>query len=125
MATDHAHDHSDHAARFRDRFWISLVLAVPVVAASPMFADLLGYGVPGWASWIPPTLGPVLYLYGGWPFLTGAVGEVRSRRPGMMTLVALAITVAAVASTATTLGLFMLDFWWELALLVVVMLLGH
>ncbi|MBW0114159.1 copper-translocating P-type ATPase [Pseudonocardia abyssalis] len=127
VAAPHAHDHHDHAARFRDRFWISLVLAVPVVVASPMLADLLGYTVPGWATGIPPTLGLALYLYGGWPFLTGAVGEVRARRPGMMTLVALAITVAAVASTATTLGLgdLMLDFWWELALLVVIMLLGH
>ena len=122
------HDHHrDHATQFRDRFWLSLVLAVPVVITSPMVADLLGYGVPGWAAWIAPTLGTVLYLYGGWPFLTGAVGELRTRRPGMMTLVALALTVAAVASMLTTLGLggLMLDFWWELALLVVIMLLGH
>jgi Cu2+-exporting ATPase len=119
--------HADHAAQFRDRFWLSLVLAVPVVVTSPMLADLFGYAVPGWAGWIAPTLGSVLYLYGGWPFLTGAVGEVRARQPGMMTLVALAITVAAVASMLTTLGVggLMLDFWWELALLVVIMLLGH
>jgi Cu2+-exporting ATPase len=123
-----AHDHGghgDHAAQFRDRFRLSLVLAVPVVLASPMSAGLLGYAVPSWASWVPPVLGSVLYVYGGAPFLTGAVSEVRDRRPGMMTLVAMALTVAAGASLLTTFGLLMLDFWWELALLVVIMLLGH
>jgi P-type Cu2+ transporter len=119
--------HGDHAAQFRDRFWWSLAMAVPVVVSSPMFADLLGYDLPGGTGWIAPTLGTVLYLYGGWPFLTGAGAEFRSRRPGMMMLVALAITVAFVASALTSLGVggLMLDFWWELALLVVIMLLGH
>ena len=119
--------HGDHAAVFRDRFWLSLTLTVPVVAGSHMIADWFGYTVPSWATWVAPVLGTVVYLYGGWPFLTGAVSEVRDRRPGMMTLVALAITVAFVASGATSLGLggLMLDFWWELALLVVIMLLGH
>ncbi|WP_223199182.1 heavy metal translocating P-type ATPase [Solihabitans fulvus] len=112
---------------FRDKFWLSLVLAVPVVAASHMVGDLLGYHVPSWADWIAPVLGTVVYLYGGWPFLSGAVSELRGRQPGMMTLVALAITVAFVASGLTTLGVggLDLDFWWELALLVVIMLLGH
>jgi len=124
----HGHaGHGDHAAMFRDRFWLSLALAVPVVFTSHMVAELLGYHVPGWLAWIPPVLGAILYFYGGWPFLTGAISELGSRRPGMMTLVALAITVAAVASALTTLGVggLMLDFWWELALLVVIMLLGH
>ncbi|MBO0848831.1 MAG: heavy metal translocating P-type ATPase, partial [Pseudonocardia sp.] len=124
----HAHGgHGDHAAMFRDKFWLSLVLALPVVFTSHMVAGWLGYQVPGWAGWVPPVLGAVLYFYGGWPFLSGAVSELRGRQPGMMTLVALAITVAAVASAATTLGIggLMLDFWWELALLVVIMLLGH
>jgi P-type Cu2+ transporter len=125
----HGGGHGDHAAQFRDRFWLSLALAVPVVLASPMFADLLGYelpDVPGLA-WVPPVLGSVIYVYGGAPFLTGAVTELRGRRPGMMTLVAAAITVAFGASLATSLGIggLDLDFWWELALLVVVMLLGH
>ena len=125
----HGGGHGDHAAQFRDRFWLSLALAVPVVLASPMFAELLGYelpDVPG-LSWVPPVLGSVIYLYGGAPFLTGAVTELRARRPGMMTLVAMAITVAFGASLATSLGIggLDLDFWWELALLVVVMLLGH
>ncbi|MBX9245834.1 heavy metal translocating P-type ATPase [Actinotalea ferrariae] len=120
--------HGDHAATFRDRFWVSLALAVPVVVFSHMFADLLGYTPPTFpgSAWISPVLGTVVYLYGGWPFLTGAVTEVRARKPGMMLLVATAITVAFVASWATTLGAAMaLDFWWELALLVVIMLLGH
>ena len=121
--------HGDHVAQFRRLFWIMLVLAIPVVALSPMFAHLLGYSVPesGGVSWIPPVLGTVLYVWGGRPFLTGGVSEVRSRQPGMMLLIALAITVAFLASWGSTLGLLdpQLDFWWELALLVVIMLLGH
>jgi Cu2+-exporting ATPase len=92
-----------------------------------MFADLVGYPLPGFvgADWIPPVLGTVIFLYGGAPFLIGAWAELRSRRPGMMLLIAMAITVAFIASWATTIGLFNLDFWWELALLIVIMLLGH
>ena len=119
--------HGDHAAQFRDRFWWSLLLTLPVVGFSHMFADLLGYMPPAGTGWIPPVLGTVVFFYGGWPFLTGAVSEIKSRQPGMMLLVAMAITVAFVASGLTSLGVgnFELDFWWELALLVVIMLLGH
>lgn len=120
--------HGHHIGQFRDRFWVSLVLAVPVVVFNHMFADLLGYTPPTFpgSEWVSPVLGTVVFFYGGWPFLTGALVEARSRRPGMMLLIALAITVAFVASWATTLGAAMeLDFWWELALLVVIMLLGH
>ncbi|MET3769770.1 Cu2+-exporting ATPase [Marisediminicola sp. UYEF4] len=121
--------HGDHAAQFRSKFWSSLVLGVPVVFFSPMFASLLGYDIPDFAgaTWIAPVLGTVLFLYGGWPFLSGGWSELRSRRPGMMLLISLAISVAFVASWATTLqiGGFDLDFWWELALLIVIMLLGH
>jgi Cu2+-exporting ATPase len=119
--------HGDHAAQFRDRFWWSLVLAVPVVIFSSMFADLLQYSLPAGTGWVSPVLGTVVFFYGGWPFLTGAVSEVRARQPGMMLLVAMAISVAFVASAATSLGIGTadLDFWWELALLVVIMLLGH
>ncbi|MCA0295087.1 MAG: cadmium-translocating P-type ATPase [Actinobacteria bacterium] len=127
---DHAHGgHGDHARHFRDLFWWMLLLAVPVVALSPAFAMLVGYEVPtsGPLAWVPPVLGTVLYAWGGAPFLTGAVGEIRARRPGMMLLIGLAITVAFVASWAATLGLVghTLEFWWELALLIVIMLLGH
>ncbi|MEO9249335.1 heavy metal translocating P-type ATPase, partial [Citricoccus nitrophenolicus] len=131
---DHAvHDHGEHAghsvAMFKNRFWLSLVLSIPVVVFSHMVADLLGYRVPEFpgSSWIAPVLGTVIYFYGGMPFLKGGITELRTRQPGMMLLIAMAITVAFVASWITSLGLggFMLDFWWELALLVVIMLLGH
>ena len=126
---EHGHGHGDHAAMFRSRFWWSLLLSVPVVIFSPMVADLLGYGVPEFAgsSWIPPVLGTIIFFYGGTPFLQGGWSELKSRQPGMMLLIAMAITVAFVASWVTTLGIggFDLDFWWELALLVVIMLLGH
>lgn len=121
--------HGDHVAMFRRLFWWNLLLAVPTVALSTMFASILGYSLPGmtWLGWVSPLLGTAIYLWGGRPFLTGAVSEIRARQPGMMLLVALAITVAFLASWAATLGLVPhdLDFWWELALLVVIMLLGH
>lgn len=115
--------------QFRRLFWIMLVLAVPVVGFNEMFAHLLGYPLPeaGWVWWISPVLGTVIYLWGGWPFLTGAASEIRSGKPGMMLLIGLAITVAFIASWGASLHLLdhELNFWWELALLVVIMLLGH
>ena len=119
--------HGDHVGQFRRLFWINLIIAVPVVTLSPMFAMILGYDVPGWATFIAPLLGTVMYVWGGWPFLTGAVSEVKGRKPGMMLLIGLAITVAFLASWGATLGLLdhELEFWWELALLIVIMLLGH
>ncbi|MEV5963930.1 heavy metal translocating P-type ATPase [Kribbella sp. NPDC051952] len=126
---EHHGGHGDHAAQFKDRFWISLALAVPVVFFSEMFADLLGYTRPEFpgSELIAPILGTVIFGYGGRPFLTGGWSELKSRRPGMMLLISMAITVAFVASWITTLGIggFDLDFWWELALLIVIMLLGH
>ncbi|HHU37737.1 MAG TPA: heavy metal translocating P-type ATPase [Propionibacterium sp.] len=123
------HDHGDHVAQYRRLFWIMLVLAIPVVALSPMFAHLVGYELPdaAWLAWVPPLLGTVIYAWGGRPFLTGAVDELRARKPGMMLLIGMAITVAFLASWGATLGVLdhELDFWWELALLVVIMLLGH
>lgn len=121
--------HGDHVAQFRRLFWVMAVLAVPTVALSPMFAMLLGYSIPDFpgARWISPVLGTVMYIWGGRPFLTGAVSEIRSRAPGMMLLIGLAITVAFIASWGASLGVLhhQLDFWWELALLIVIMLLGH
>ncbi|WP_460888647.1 heavy metal translocating P-type ATPase [Promicromonospora xylanilytica] len=121
--------HGDHVGQFRRLFWIMLVLAVPVVGLSGMFAMILGYSlpdVPGLA-WVSPVLGTVMYVWGGRPFLTGAVSEIRARKPGMMLLIGLAITVAFLASWGASLGVLdhQLDFWWELALLIVIMLLGH
>ena len=90
---------------------------------------LVGYSLPdaSWIGWISPVLGTVMFVWGGSPFLTGAVSEIRSRAPGMMLLIALAITVAFLASMGASLGVLdhQLDFWWELALLIVIMLLGH
>lgn len=121
--------HGDHVAQFRRLFWIMLVLAIPVVGFNSTFAHLIGYQLPDaeWARWISPLLGTVIYFWGGRPFLTGAVSEIRSRKPGMMLLIALAITVAFVSSWGASLNLLDhgLNFWWELALLVVIMLLGH
>ncbi len=131
---DHqVHGHGEHAghstAMFRERFWWSLILSIPVVIFSPMVAHLLGYPLPEFpgSTWIPPVLDTIIFVYGGTPFLKGGWKELKSRQPGMMLLIAMAITVAFVASWVTTLGLggFDLDFWWELALLVTIMLLGH
>ena len=112
---------------FRDRFWLSLALALPVIYFSEMFQMLLGYSAvsfPG-SDWVAPVLGIVIFVYGGAPFLTGGLQEARDRQPGMMLLIALAISVAFVASIATEFGAFDLDFWWELAALITIMLLGH
>ncbi|WP_239642544.1 heavy metal translocating P-type ATPase [Microbacterium sp. B19] len=121
--------HAGHVARFRRLFWTMLVFAAPVVGFSAMFADLVGYTLPDaeCVPWVSPVLGTVMYVWGGAPFLSGAVSEIRGRAPGMMLLIALAITVAFLASWGASLGLLHheLDFWWELALLVVIMLLGH
>ncbi|MGJ9406415.1 heavy metal translocating P-type ATPase [Nesterenkonia aurantiaca] len=125
---DHG-DHGDHVGQFRRLFWITAILAIPVVGFNEMFAHLLGYELPGasWVWWVSPVLGTVIYLWGGRPFLTGAVSEIRSRQPGMMLLIGLAISVAFLASWGATLSILdhELNFWWELALLVVIMLLGH
>ena len=121
--------HEGHVAMFRRLFWIMLALAVPTVLTSMMFADLLGYqlpDVPG-VRWVAPVLGTIMYVWGGRPFYTGAIDELRQRSPGMMLLIGMAITVAFVSSMAASLGLLPhdLEFWWELALLIVIMLLGH
>ncbi|MCY0906419.1 copper-translocating P-type ATPase [Arthrobacter sp. H14-L1] len=134
-------DHDDHAghsggqhaghstAMFKNRFWLTLVLSIPVVFFSPMFGHLLGYSVPQFpgSAWIPPVLGTVIFFYGGQPFLKGGWQEIKSRQPAMMLLISMAISVAFIASWVTSLGFggFDLDFWWELALLVAIMLLGH
>ncbi|WP_349876661.1 heavy metal translocating P-type ATPase [Micromonospora sp. HUAS YX12] len=127
---DHGGGHGAHAGhdpeQFRRRFWLSLALTVPIVATSHMVMDWFGYSLdfPG-VRWVGPVLGTVVFAYGGWPFLTGGLRELRERTPGMMLLISMAIVVAYLASAATSIGLFDLDFWWELAALVTIMLLGH
>lgn len=127
---DHGPGHGKHAGHsvemFRRRFWWSLLLTIPVVLTSQMVMDWLGYELdfPG-IGLVGPVLGTVLFVWGGEPFLRGGVREAKERAPGMMLLIAMAITVAYAASMATSLGAFDLDFWWELAALITVMLAGH
>ena len=123
-------DHSTHAghsvAMFRDRFWWSLALTAPIVFFSEMVQGWFGYEVQFTGSdWIGPILGTILFVYGGTPFLRGAYREIVRREPGMMLLIGMAISVAFVASMASSLDFFDLEFWWELGALITVMLLGH
>ena len=123
------HDrHAGHSvAMFRDKFWLSLALTLPVVLWSSEVQHWLGYHAPVFpgSRWIPAILGTIVFLYGGSVFIRGAWGELADRRPGMMTLISLAILVAFVASFAATLGVFEVDVWWELATLITIMVLGH
>ena len=123
------HDkHAGHSvAMFRDKFWLSLALTIPVVIWSRDPQKWLGYTAPTFqgSDLIPAVLGTVLFLYGGLVFLRGARGELAGRQPAMMTLISLAIVVAFITSWAGTLGLFDIEIWWELSSLIVIMLLGH
>ncbi|WP_407654496.1 copper-translocating P-type ATPase [Catalinimonas niigatensis] len=131
MDEDHTHGgHHDHHAMmiedFKKRFWISLVLAIPVLALSEMIQQWLGFEIDfEGRGYILFGLSSIIYFYGGWPFLKGLVDELKTNGPGMMTLIAVAITVAYVYSSAVVFGLEGMDFFWELATLIVVMLLGH
>jgi Cu2+-exporting ATPase len=123
------HDaHAGHSvAMFRDRFWLSVALTIPVLFWSEMIQEWLGYAAPSFplSDRIPAILGTIVFVYGGLPFIKGGVRELRDRQPGMMLLISLAIVVAFVASLASEFGWLELEFWWELALLIDVMLLGH
>ncbi|MGF7219117.1 Cu2+-exporting ATPase [Spirosoma lacussanchae] len=121
------HDHGAMIADFLRRFWICLILSVPVVAFSMMFQELVGYQLDfPFREPLVVVLASFIYIYGGWPFLTGMVGELRTRQPGMMTLVAVAITAAYAYSVVVSFGwLRGMDFFWELATLIDIMLLGH
>src|SRR5262245_16991840 len=127
-APGHARHHARMVADFRRRFWVSLVLTIPVL--------MLARHIQGWLglhdalafrgdSVVQFVLASAIFFYGGWPFLTGLAGEIRERRPGMMTLIGLAIGVAYVYSSAVVFGLSGEDFFWELATLIDIMLLGH
>ena len=122
------HDHAAMVDDFRRRFWVSLALSLPVVGLSPMIQAWLGLegalAFPG-DAWVQFGLATLVFLYGGSPFLTGLVDELRERQPGMMTLIALAIAVAYVYSSAVTFGMDGSVFYWELATLIDIMLLGH
>jgi P-type Cu2+ transporter len=120
--------HAGHSvAMFRDKFWIALLLTLPTLLWGHMLQDAFGYHAPMFsgARWIPPLFGSAVFFYGGWPFVQGAWRELRDRLPGMMTLIALAISVAFGFSAAVTLGYPGMPLWEELATLVSIMLLGH
>jgi len=130
-ASDHPghHDHHAHmAADFRKRFWISLILTLPILVLSPLLQKLVGLReairFPG-DMYVLFALSSAVFWYGGWPFLKGLFKELKSRHPGMMTLVAVAITTAYLYSGAVVFGLTGKMFFWELATLVDIMLLGH
>ena len=116
------------AADFRKRFWISLILTLPILVLSPMLQSLVGLReairFPG-DIYVLFGLSSAVFWYGGWPFLKGLFEELKSRRPGMMTLVAVAIATAYLYSSAVVFGLTGKMFFWELATLVDIMLLGH
>lgn len=125
-----AHDHHDHHAHmiedFKKRFWISLVITIPIVVLAPMIQELLGYELRfNGDRYVQFVLSSIIFFYGGWPFLTGLAEEVKKKAPGMMTLIALAISVAYFYSSAVVFGLEGKIFFWELASLIVIMLLGH
>lgn len=121
------HDHHKMMIEdFKKRFWVSLILTIPILVLSSMIQDFFGYSlnVP-YNSYILLVLSSVVYFWGGWPFLKGFTTEIKQKGPGMMTLIAMAISVAYFYSAATVFGLKGMDFFWELATLIVIMLLGH
>lgn len=123
------HDkHAGHSVEmFRSKFRICLVLMVPALVWEPMLQEWFNYRAPVFpgSAWVPAVFGTLVFIYGGWVFLQGALRELADRLPGMMTLISLAISVAFVYSAATTLGFPGHALWWELATLVTIMLLGH
>lgn len=135
---NHSLHHSGHAASdkheghspdmFKKKFWLTLALTIPVVLYSETIQGLLGFSMPAfWGSeWLPAILGTIIFFYGGLVFLKGSKSELAGKQPGMMTLISLAISVAFIYSLAVSLKLADgMDFWWELATLITIMLLGH
>ncbi|HLO28768.1 MAG TPA: copper-translocating P-type ATPase [Anaerolineales bacterium] len=120
-------DHTGHEELFRKRFWISLLLSIPVLLYTPMLQMWLGFEMPQFAGsqWLPPLFSVIVFLYGGVPFIQMAVPEIRNRQPGMMLLISLAISVSFIYSLAATFVNLGEGFFWELVTLIDVMLLGH
>ncbi len=120
-------DHSGHEQMFRQKFWVSLILSIPVLVFSPAVQSWLGYSLPDFpgSTWITPVFAVIVFLYGGVPFLKMAVPEIKNRQPGMMTLISLAISVAFVYSVAALFLPTSVSFFWELVTLIDIMLLGH
>lgn len=126
---DHGHEGHDHGAMvedFKKRFYISLIVTLPILLLSPMIQDFIGldFSFP-YDQYILFGLATFVFFYGGWPFITGAVDELKQKNPGMMTLIGLAIVVAYVYSSLVVFGWSGRNFFWELATLIDIMLLGH
>ena len=135
MHMDHEHggmDHSMHMGNFKQKFWLSLILAIPVILFSPMMGMEFPFQItfPG-SDWLILILATILFIYGGQPFLSGAKMELKQKSPAMMTLIAMGITVAYIYSVYSFIANLLnphthvMDFFWELATLIVIMLLGH
>ncbi|WP_042957245.1 copper/silver-translocating P-type ATPase CopB, partial [Enterococcus faecium] len=135
MHMDHEHggmDHSMHMGNFKQKFWLSLILAIPIILFSPMMGMEFPFQVtfPG-SDWLVLILATILFIYGGQPFLSGAKMELKQKSPAMMTLIAMGITVAYIYSVYSFIANLLnphthvMDFFWELATLIVIMLLGH
>jgi Cu2+-exporting ATPase len=124
---DHGRHEGHSVAMFRDKFWLSLALMIPVLIWSPDIQEWFAYIAPVFpgSDYVPAILGTIIFLYGGGVFLKGARSELAMRQPGMMTLISMAIVVAFVISWAGTAGIFDVEIWWELSSLIVIMLLGH
>lgn len=123
----HGVDHSGHETMFRRKFWVSLVLSIPVLLYSQGLQALLGFSMPAFfgSQWVAPLFSIIVFVYGGLPFIQMARPEFQNRQPGMMTLISLAISVAFIYSVATLFLPGQMDFFWELATLIDIMLLGH
>lgn len=127
------HSHSDHAKMFRNKFWVSLVISLPIILLSPASGMMGGgngqniFGIPyfPYQDFVVFILATILFIYGGKPFIDGMIGELKVRKPGMMTLISIALSTAYLYSTAIVFGLKGMPFFWELATLIDVMLLGH
>ena len=120
------HDHHKMMVEdFKKRFWISTIITIPILFFSPMIQGFFGYDLLPGNPYILFALSTFIYFWGGWPFLKGFYKEIKSKGPGMMTLISMAISVAYFYSSATVFGLDGEDFFWELSTLIVIMLLGH
>ena len=127
IRASHDHHAGHSVAMFRDKFWLTFALTIPVVFWSSDVQHWLGYTAPSFpgSNLIPPILGTIIFFYGGLVFILGARNELAERKPGMMTLISLGITVAFFTSLAGTFGLLKIEVWWEVATLITIMLLGH
>lgn len=129
--TENHNEHDKHAGHsvdiFKNRFWLSFALTIPVLLFSKMIQEWLGFSLPDFlgANWVPFVFGSVIFFYGGTVFIKSAWGELKNRQPGMMTLISLAIISAYLYSIASTFWITGTEFFWELATLIVVMLFGH